>query len=58
MCEVIYKPENLDRQTSLEWAGILGDENLPPRGEKGWSEIDRGEGTICCFRVQAMVLGS
>ena len=21
----------------------LGDENLPPRGEKGWSEIGRGE---------------
>ena len=46
MCGVIYKPENLDRLTSLEWAGIwgiLGDENLPPRGEKGWSEIGRGE---------------
>jgi hypothetical protein len=53
MCEDIYKPKNLDRQTSLEWAGIwgiFGDEsrlNLPPRG--GRSEMGRGRGKHLLF---------
>jgi len=47
--------------SELEFGEFLGTKsrlNLPLRGEnvgRGWAEVT---GSICCFRVQAMVLGS